>query len=158
MVYLICMHDINWHEANYHKLSLNSCNPFVRPVRSEHVYGGRREASTGQCVASPACAATLWIQMLLYTLNNCSQTMRITVRSCSALSSHFIGLCFSFFLLNCCFLELLTGNDLNLCLLIKGLSRSQWPLGLRHELSSPARTLGSWVRIPLETWMSICVR
>jgi hypothetical protein len=28
-------------------------------------------------------------------------------------------------------------------------SRSQWPLGLRHELSSPAATLGSWVRIPL---------
>jgi hypothetical protein len=25
-----------------------------------------------------------------------------------------------------------------------------WPLGLRHELSSPARTLRSWVRIPLE--------
>jgi hypothetical protein len=27
--------------------------------------------------------------------------------------------------------------------------RSQWPRGLRHELSSPAPTLGSWVRIPL---------
>jgi hypothetical protein len=33
-------------------------------------------------------------------------------------------------------------------------SRSQWPRGLRHEISSLARTLGSWVRIPLETWMS----
>jgi hypothetical protein len=28
--------------------------------------------------------------------------------------------------------------------------RSQWPRGLRHELSSPAQTLGSWVRIPPE--------
>jgi hypothetical protein len=28
---------------------------------------------------------------------------------------------------------------------------------LRHEPSSPARTLRSWVRIPLETWMSVCV-
>jgi hypothetical protein len=27
---------------------------------------------------------------------------------------------------------------------------------LRHEPSSPARTLGSWVRIPLEEWMSVC--
>jgi hypothetical protein len=36
-------------------------------------------------------------------------------------------------------------------------SRSQWPRGLRHELSSPARTLGSWVGIPLKTWMSVCV-
>jgi hypothetical protein len=27
-------------------------------------------------------------------------------------------------------------------------SRSQWPRGLRHELFSPAPTLGSWVRIP----------
>jgi hypothetical protein len=29
------------------------------------------------------------------------------------------------------------------------ISRSQWPRCLRHELSSPAPTLGSWVRIPL---------
>jgi hypothetical protein len=35
--------------------------------------------------------------------------------------------------------------------------RSQWPRGLRHELSSPAQTLGSWVRIPLEARMSLCV-
>jgi hypothetical protein len=35
--------------------------------------------------------------------------------------------------------------------------RSQWPRGLRHEPVSPARTLGSWVRIPLEAWMSVCV-
>jgi hypothetical protein len=27
--------------------------------------------------------------------------------------------------------------------------RSQWPRGLRHELSSPARMLWSWVLIPL---------
>jgi hypothetical protein len=36
-------------------------------------------------------------------------------------------------------------------------SRSQWPRGLRHEMSSPAWTLGSWVRIPLESWMFVCV-
>jgi hypothetical protein len=35
--------------------------------------------------------------------------------------------------------------------------RLQWPRVLRHELSSPAQTLGSWVRIPLEAWMSVCV-
>jgi hypothetical protein len=35
--------------------------------------------------------------------------------------------------------------------------RSQWPRGLRHELSSPAGTLWSWVRIPLEIWMSVGV-
>jgi hypothetical protein len=34
--------------------------------------------------------------------------------------------------------------------------RSQWPRGLRHEPSTPARTLGSWVRIPLKAWMSVC--
>jgi hypothetical protein len=32
----------------------------------------------------------------------------------------------------------------------------QWPRGLRHEQSSPARKLGSWFRIPLEVWMSVC--
>jgi hypothetical protein len=35
--------------------------------------------------------------------------------------------------------------------------RSQWPRGLRHELSSLSRMLGSWVRIPLKAWMSVCV-
>jgi hypothetical protein len=35
--------------------------------------------------------------------------------------------------------------------------RSQWPRGLRHELSSLARTLGLWVRIPLKR-MDVCVR
>jgi hypothetical protein len=35
------------------------------------------------------------------------------------------------------------------------LSRSQWPHGLRHEPSSPAQTLGSWVRIPLEAYISV---
>jgi hypothetical protein len=36
-----------------------------------------------------------------------------------------------------------------------GLSRSQWPRDLMHELSSLARTLRSWVRNPLKTWMSV---
>jgi hypothetical protein len=34
--------------------------------------------------------------------------------------------------------------------------RSQWPRGLRHEPSSLAQTLGSWVRIPLKARMSVC--
>jgi hypothetical protein len=36
----------------------------------------------------------------------------------------------------------------------KGKSRSQWSHDLKNEMSSPAQTLGSWVRIPLEAWMS----
>jgi hypothetical protein len=39
----------------------------------------------------------------------------------------------------------------------KSTGRPQWPHGLRQEPSSPARTLGMWVRIPLEAWMSVCV-
>jgi hypothetical protein len=35
--------------------------------------------------------------------------------------------------------------------------QSQWPRGLRLELTSPARTLGSWVRSPLKAWMSVFV-
>jgi hypothetical protein len=34
--------------------------------------------------------------------------------------------------------------------------RSQWPRGLKPKLSSLARTLGPWVRIPLEALMSLC--
>jgi hypothetical protein len=35
--------------------------------------------------------------------------------------------------------------------------RPQWPRGLMHEPSSPAQTLESWDRIPLEAWMCMCV-
>jgi hypothetical protein len=35
--------------------------------------------------------------------------------------------------------------------------QSQRPRSIRYELSSLARTLGSWVRIPLEAWISVCV-
>jgi hypothetical protein len=34
---------------------------------------------------------------------------------------------------------------------------NQWPRGLKHEIFSPAQTLGSWVRIPLEAWMPVSV-
>jgi hypothetical protein len=37
------------------------------------------------------------------------------------------------------------------------LYRSQCPRGLKHDLSSLARSLGSWVRIPLNAWMTVCV-
>jgi hypothetical protein len=49
--------------------------------------------------------------------------------------------------------------EVEICLLYSLLlSRSQWPRGLRHELSSLARTLGSCVRIPLKAWMYVfCV-
>jgi hypothetical protein len=36
-------------------------------------------------------------------------------------------------------------------------SRSQWPRGLSHEPSSSARTMGLWIRIQIEAWMSLCV-
>jgi hypothetical protein len=52
------------------------------------------------------------------------------------------------------FLFLKTFYDL--CKLVP-LHRSQWPHGLRHELSSSAQTLGSWVLIPFEARMSVCV-
>jgi hypothetical protein len=35
--------------------------------------------------------------------------------------------------------------------------RSQWPRCLRLELSSPSRMLRSWIRIPHEAWLSVCV-
>ena len=34
---------------------------------------------------------------------------------------------------------------------------SQGLRGLRHESSSPPATVGSWVRITLEAWISVCV-
>jgi hypothetical protein len=39
---------------------------------------------------------------------------------------------------------------------IYSLHRSQWSCSLRHEMSSLAQTLGSWVWIPLKEWMSMC--
>jgi hypothetical protein len=40
---------------------------------------------------------------------------------------------------------------------LSDINRSEWPRGLRQEMSSPAQTLGLWVRIPLEAWMFVCV-
>jgi hypothetical protein len=34
---------------------------------------------------------------------------------------------------------------------------SQWSRDLRHELSSPSQTLGSWVRVTLESWMPVYI-
>jgi hypothetical protein len=44
-----------------------------------------------------------------------------------------------------------------ICHKYRPIRRSKWPRGLRHELSSPAQTLGSWVRIPLRAWIYMCV-
>jgi hypothetical protein len=53
-------------------------------------------------------------------------------------------------------------EDINLLFILKRgsihpLCWSQWPRGLRHQLSSLARTLGSWGRIPFKAWMSVWV-
>jgi hypothetical protein len=48
-------------------------------------------------------------------------------------------------------------DKINCTKVIKLLCRSQWPPCLRHELSSLARTLGSWDQIPVKAWMSVCV-
>jgi hypothetical protein len=45
----------------------------------------------------------------------------------------------------------------NLTLNVEGTCSSDSGRGVWHELSSLARTLGLWVRIPLEVWMSVCV-
>jgi hypothetical protein len=37
------------------------------------------------------------------------------------------------------------------------ISRSQWPHVLKYEQFSLARTLRSWVGIPLEAWMFVCL-
>jgi hypothetical protein len=37
------------------------------------------------------------------------------------------------------------------------ISPSQWPRCVRHEMSPPARTLGSWVWISLKARMYLCV-
>jgi hypothetical protein len=49
------------------------------------------------------------------------------------------------------------GNGGRIALNRNKMCRSQWPGGLRHELSSLPQTLRSWVRIPLEAWMFVCV-
>jgi hypothetical protein len=48
-------------------------------------------------------------------------------------------------------------NDCEIMVFYIKTRRSQWPHGLRHELSSPAWTLGSWVQNPLEAWMCVCI-
>jgi hypothetical protein len=45
----------------------------------------------------------------------------------------------------------------NVLFRVSNSSRSQWPPGLRPEMSSPARILGSWARISLEAWVFVRV-
>jgi hypothetical protein len=40
---------------------------------------------------------------------------------------------------------------------MKANGRSQCPRSLKHEISSPAQTLGPWDGIPLDVWMSVRV-
>jgi hypothetical protein len=44
-----------------------------------------------------------------------------------------------------------------ICTIWMSASRSQWPHGLRQQVSSPAGTLGSCVRSPLKAWTPVCV-
>jgi hypothetical protein len=44
-----------------------------------------------------------------------------------------------------------------LCFTNANQRRSHWPRGQRHAWSSLARTLGSWIRIALKAYMSVCV-
>jgi hypothetical protein len=55
------------------------------------------------------------------------------------------------------YLEGISLRTLDISVGVRYKFRTQWPHGLRHEPSSPAGTLGSWVRIPLEAWISLCV-
>jgi hypothetical protein len=49
--------------------------------------------------------------------------------------------------------------SLYLALVIYDNRRSQWPRGVRHELSSLDPPLGSWVRIPVKVWkFGVCMR
>jgi hypothetical protein len=53
-----------------------------------------------------------------------------------------------------------TVPQINFCVhfvFLPPIRRSQWPHGLRRELSSLARTRRSWVRIPFKVWMFVCV-
>jgi hypothetical protein len=49
------------------------------------------------------------------------------------------------------------GETLDCWLCEKSGDRWKWSRGLGHELSSPAGTLGSWVWIPLDAWISVSV-
>jgi hypothetical protein len=53
--------------------------------------------------------------------------------------------------------EVLKSLDGQIKINVDPLCRLQWPRRLRHELSSLAPTLGSWVEIPLKAWVSVCV-
>jgi hypothetical protein len=68
---------------------------------------------------------------------------------------HYSSVLVSSFLLNAAFVNTLWNEEFSSG--ISEVSRSQWPRVLRHEVSPPAQTLVSWVRIPLEACMSVCV-
>jgi hypothetical protein len=81
----------------------------------------------------------------------------IISNSSSSRSTHFSDRCIFFWFSLLIFLWSLFNLETRMFLHIYiAYGPSQWSGGLRHKLSSPDRTLWSWVRIPLEVWMSVC--
>jgi hypothetical protein len=93
-----------------------------------------------------------------FRINLCSSTTSICTTGLAAVhNSEDMSYCASkACTLNSYPLSLCVRDNIDLLQTLK-FCRSQWPRGLRHEPSSPTRTLGSWVPIPIESLMSACV-
>jgi hypothetical protein len=63
----------------------------------------------------------------------------------------------SFIFINWTIRTIKNSSEINMYTVYVYMCRSQWPRGLRHEQSSSALTLESWVLNPLKAWMSVCV-
>jgi hypothetical protein len=87
-------------------------------------------------------AAVKQFDTLYDSLNMCSASTEIAGASSVLTSTHFD--------------HRVSFASMNSFKLLKMASRSQWPRGLKREVSSLARKLGSLVRIPLKAWMSAC--
>jgi hypothetical protein len=105
-------------------------------------------------------------------INNLSYGTAISVKYILILSFHLrldlpygfptkIPYAFLFFAMRATFPVHLIIHDLVILIIFgeeyKLRSPSQWARGLRREMSSPSWALGSWIRIPLEAWISVCV-
>jgi hypothetical protein len=106
---------------------------------------GIRFPASQEAVSAPQCADHVWTTPMNIAVSSLVHSGR-SVNLTTHLPLFFLSSIFN----DALSIRAISFDDTNM-------GRSQWPRCLRHELLSLARKLGSWVRIPLMAWMSVCV-
>jgi hypothetical protein len=86
-----------------------------------------------------------------------TRTCEVQTTAVCGLCNDVVGISYHVLVKDCMVQGCAAKRTLHIWGTVPGFGPSLWPRGLRHELSLPVQTVRSWVRIPLEGWMNVCV-